>query len=63
MSTAGLRAAATALALVVIAGCAVPFLLEVLEKPLRLHAATVAPVLVLLGGFALRWIIVAAGQA
>jgi protein NrfD len=49
--------------IVVIAGCAVPFVLELLEGPLRLRAATIAPLLVLLGGFGLRWILVAAGQA
>ena len=48
-------------ALVVIAGLVVPSALELLER--RLHAATaVAPALVLAGGFALRWILVAAGQ-
>jgi len=48
-------------ALVVISGLLVPSALELLER--RLHAATaVAPALVLAGGFALRWILVAAGQ-
>ena len=49
--------------LVVISGVAVPFLLETLEVRLKLRMALAAPVLVLAGGFALRWIMVAAGQA
>ncbi len=49
--------------LVVIAGLAVPFLLEMLESRLHLRATVVAPLLVLAGGLALRWIMVAAGQA
>jgi protein NrfD len=49
--------------LVVFAGLAVPFLLETLESRLHLRATAVAPLLVLAGGFALRWIMVAAGQA
>ena len=49
--------------LVVLAGLAVPFLLETLESRLHLRATAVAPLLVLAGGFALRWIMVAAGQA
>ncbi len=50
-------------ALVVIAGLAVPLLLETAESRLRLRAGVVAPALVLAGGLALRWILVAAGQA
>jgi formate-dependent nitrite reductase membrane component NrfD len=49
--------------LVVIAGLAVPALLEALEGRLHLRASAVAPALVLLGGFSLRWILVAAGQS
>jgi protein NrfD len=49
--------------LVVIAGLAVPLLLETLEARLHLGATRVAPALVLAGGLALRWILVAAGQA
>jgi formate-dependent nitrite reductase membrane component NrfD len=49
-------------ALVVIAGLAVPALLEVLEHRLHLRPSLVAPALVLVGGFSLRWIFVAAGQ-
>jgi protein NrfD len=48
--------------LVVLAGLAVPFLLGTLEARLRLRMATAGPVLVLAGGFGLRWILVAAGQ-
>jgi formate-dependent nitrite reductase membrane component NrfD len=48
--------------LVFTAGLAVPALLEVLEFRLHLKASLVTPALVLLGGFALRWIFVAAGQ-
>jgi protein NrfD len=48
--------------LVVLAGLAVPFLLGALEARLRLRMATAGPVLVLAGGFGLRWILVAAGQ-
>ena len=49
--------------LVVIVGLVTPFLLETLESRLHLRATAVAPLLVLAGGFALRWILVAAGQA
>jgi len=48
--------------LVIAAGLAVPALLEVLEFRLHLKASFVTPALVLVGGFALRWIFVAAGQ-
>ena len=49
--------------LVVFAGLAVPLTLELIEPRKRLHPTAVAPVLVLAGGFAMRWILVAAGQA
>jgi formate-dependent nitrite reductase membrane component NrfD len=49
--------------LVVIGGLATPLLLGTLEARLRLRMALAAPVLVLAGGLALRWILVAAGQA
>jgi len=49
-------------ALVVIAGLAVPALLELLEMKLHLRATWLAPALVLVGGLSLRWIFVAAGQ-
>jgi protein NrfD len=49
--------------LVVAGGLLVPLLLEVLEARLRLRAALAAPALVLCGGLALRWVLVAAGQA
>jgi protein NrfD len=48
--------------LVVIAGLAVPSLLAALEARLRLRMTAAAPALVLAGGLALRWILVAAGQ-
>jgi formate-dependent nitrite reductase membrane component NrfD len=48
---------------VIIAGLAVPLLLEILELRLHVRPTLVAPALVLAGGFALRWIMVAAGQA
>jgi len=49
-------------ALVVVAGLGVPALAEVLERRLSLRPTVVAPVLVLVGGLALRWILVSAGQ-
>jgi formate-dependent nitrite reductase membrane component NrfD len=49
--------------LVVIAGLVVPVLLEILEARLHTRVTAVAPLLVLGGGLALRWILVAAGQA
>ena len=49
-------------ALVVAAGLAVPAALEALEERLHLRATAAAPALVLAGGLALRWILVAAGQ-
>ena len=48
--------------LVVIAGLAVPAMLEMFEVRKRVHVA-IAPALVLAGGLALRWIFVLAGQA
>jgi formate-dependent nitrite reductase membrane component NrfD len=48
--------------LVVAAGLVVPALLEILEFGLRLRPTFVTPALVLVGGLALRWILVAAGQ-
>jgi formate-dependent nitrite reductase membrane component NrfD len=48
--------------LVVAAGLLVPLLLEALESRLGLRATLAAPALVLCGGLALRWILVAAGQ-
>jgi len=50
-------------ALVVFAGLVVPWALEAFETRMRLAATAVAPALVLLGGLALRWILVAGGQA
>jgi protein NrfD len=49
-------------ALVVVAGLGVPALLEALEGRLHLRPTVAAPALVLAGGLALRWILVAAGQ-
>jgi formate-dependent nitrite reductase membrane component NrfD len=49
--------------LVVIGGLLVPALLETLESRLHYRMTVIAPLLVLAGGFALRWIFVAAGQA
>jgi formate-dependent nitrite reductase membrane component NrfD len=48
--------------LVMTAGLAVPALLEILEFRLALKPSAVTPALVLVGGLALRWIFVAAGQ-
>lgn len=53
---------ATFWALVVVAGLVVPSAMELLERRLHLPATAVAPALVLMGGLALRWIVVAAGQ-
>ena len=50
-------------ALVVVAGLVIPTAMELLERRLHLAATAVAPALVLLGGFALRWILVSAGQS
>lgn len=49
-------------ALVVVAGLAVPFLVELLEERRGWKPTRVAPVLILVGGLALRWILVSAGQ-
>jgi formate-dependent nitrite reductase membrane component NrfD len=48
--------------LVGIAGLAVPLFIETFEAKARMRATIVAPMLLLAGGFALRWIFVAAGQ-
>jgi len=50
-------------ALVVIAGLLVPLTLELFEKRLGLKATAMTSLLLLGGGFVLRWIFVAAGQA
>ena len=49
--------------LVVIVGLAIPLTLEVIEIVKRRRPTVVTPVLLLIGGLALRWILVAAGQA
>jgi formate-dependent nitrite reductase membrane component NrfD len=53
---------ATFWALVVFAGLLVPLFMEVYESRRRVHAGFVAPFLLLVGGLALRWIFVSAGQ-
>lgn len=58
----GGRYAAPFLGLVVIAGLLAPLLANLLEARLRLRLGAAAPALVMVGGFALRWIFVAAGQ-
>jgi protein NrfD len=50
-------------ALVIAAGLAVPALLEVIEFRLHAKPSVVTPALVLIGGLALRWILVSAGQS
>lgn len=50
-------------ALVVAAGLLAPLLLETTESKRRLRPTLAAPALILAGGLALRWILVAAGQA
>ncbi len=49
--------------LVVIAGLVIPWALEWMESRLHLHPTAAAPLLVLIGGLSLRFILVAAGQA
>jgi formate-dependent nitrite reductase membrane component NrfD len=49
-------------ALVITMGLAVPFLVEMLESRKGFKPTRVAPALILIGGLALRWIIVSAGQ-
>jgi formate-dependent nitrite reductase membrane component NrfD len=49
--------------LVVVVGLAIPALLELLEHRLHLRFTLAAPALVLVGGLALRFVLVAAGQA
>jgi len=48
--------------LVVIVGLVVPFLLEWVEKQKNIKPTILAPVLLLIGGLSLRWILVLAGQ-
>ncbi|MCZ7585442.1 MAG: polysulfide reductase NrfD [Deltaproteobacteria bacterium] len=48
---------------VVIAGLGVPFVLEAVEWRKKLAPTLFAPALLLAGGLALRWVLVAAGQA
>ena len=49
--------------LVVIVGLTVPLLLELIELLRHRRPTWMAPLMLLVGGFALRWILVAAGQA
>lgn len=48
---------------VVVAGLLVPLVMEFLEARRHLPFVAVVPVLILAGGLALRWILLAAGQA
>lgn len=50
-------------ALVVTAGLIVPFIMESIEGIGKLQPTRLAPILLLIGGLSLRWIIVLAGQA
>ncbi len=50
-------------AVVVVAGLCVPLTLETIESKRHLNPALAVPVLLLIGGLALRWIFVLAGQA
>jgi len=50
-------------ALVVLGGLAVPLGIELLESRRKLRPTVMAPLLVLLGGLSLRWILVLAGQS
>jgi formate-dependent nitrite reductase membrane component NrfD len=59
----GGRFTAPFFALVVAAGLLVPLVLAGVEASRRLRPTLVAPVLVLVGGLSLRWILVLAGQA
>jgi protein NrfD len=54
---------ATFWSFVVIAGLALPLMVELFESRRPVRASILAPALLLLGGFALRWILTAAGQA
>lgn len=49
--------------LVVFGGLAVPLAMELLESRRKLKPTLMAPALILVGGLALRWVIVLAGQA
>jgi protein NrfD len=49
--------------LVVVIGLLIPLALEIIEHKKHSRPASITPVLILLGGFALRWILVVAGQA
>jgi formate-dependent nitrite reductase membrane component NrfD len=53
---------ATFWSLVVMAGLALPLSMELIESRRHLRATALVPLLLLIGGFALRWILVMAGQ-
>jgi formate-dependent nitrite reductase membrane component NrfD len=48
--------------LVIAAGLVIPFLLNVYERRAQLRPTIIAPVLLLIGGFSLRYILLLAGQ-
>jgi formate-dependent nitrite reductase membrane component NrfD len=50
-------------ALVVVAGLAIPLLFEIAEARFGARSTVMTSLLLLGGGFALRWFLVAAGQA
>ena len=54
---------ATFWTLVVFAGLGVPLVLELVESRRHLRPTVMTPILILVGGIALRWILVSAGQA
>jgi formate-dependent nitrite reductase membrane component NrfD len=47
---------------VVFLGLLVPLAMEIVESRKHLRPAIMAPILILLGGIALRWILLVAGQ-
>jgi formate-dependent nitrite reductase membrane component NrfD len=49
--------------LVVVIGLLIPLALEIIEHKRHSRPASITPVLILVGGLALRWILVVAGQA
>jgi protein NrfD len=54
---------ATFWSLVILAGLVIPFALKVVENTAKCQPTRLAPVLILVGGLSLRWVIVLAGQA
>ena len=49
--------------LVILVGLVIPFVVKVVEHAAKLQPTRLAPILVLVGGLSLRWVIVLAGQA